>query len=50
MKLTKKDLINELKNYVEVLNFDKKTCTTENEVQILNNVIVSLEEMIKKSA
>lgn len=44
MLYSKEDLINELRNYIDILKID--SLTTENEKHILRNVIGSLQEMI----
>ena len=43
--MTKKDLLNSLKEYIEVLKFDKKSAEGETK-EVLTNVICSLKEIV----
>lgn len=43
--MTKKDLLNSLKEYIEVLKFDKKSAKGETR-EVLTNVICSLKEIV----
>lgn len=47
--MTKKDIINELQSYIEVLEFDIKHSDDQQSREVLGNVIVSLTEIINKS-